>query len=116
MLLTHASHPDPFEANSMPPTYDSMHQCSVVYSFASLGVPLREARVGSSKTIRTRFSRPDNRLSEAQQKVSAKILKLWEAHFRSRSLMAGISKLKTKADQKTTSQRKHNLIIETTTI
>jgi len=27
MLLTHASHPDPFEANGMPPTYDSMHQC-----------------------------------------------------------------------------------------
>jgi hypothetical protein len=26
MLLTHASHPDPFEANSMPPTCDSMHQ------------------------------------------------------------------------------------------
>src|ERR1700746_3874019 len=25
MLLTHASHPDPFEANGMPPTYDSMH-------------------------------------------------------------------------------------------
>ena len=23
MLLTHASHPDPFEANGMPPTYDS---------------------------------------------------------------------------------------------
>src|SRR5215470_3963471 len=26
MPLTHASHPDPFEANGMPPTYDSMHQ------------------------------------------------------------------------------------------
>jgi hypothetical protein len=26
MLLTHASHPDPFEANGMPPTYDSMHK------------------------------------------------------------------------------------------
>jgi hypothetical protein len=26
MLLTHASHPDPFEANGMPSTYDSMHQ------------------------------------------------------------------------------------------
>jgi hypothetical protein len=25
MLLTLASHPDPFEANGMPPTYDSMH-------------------------------------------------------------------------------------------
>ena len=25
MLLTHASHPDPFEANGMSPTYDSMH-------------------------------------------------------------------------------------------
>jgi len=25
MLLIHASHPDPFEANGMPPTYDSMH-------------------------------------------------------------------------------------------
>jgi hypothetical protein len=25
MLLTHASHPDPFEANGMPPTCDSMH-------------------------------------------------------------------------------------------
>jgi hypothetical protein len=24
-LLTHASHPDPFEANGMPPTYDSAH-------------------------------------------------------------------------------------------
>src|ERR1700746_2556453 len=24
-LLTHASHPDPFAANDMPPTYDSMH-------------------------------------------------------------------------------------------
>jgi hypothetical protein len=24
-FLTHASHPDPFEANGMPPTYDSMH-------------------------------------------------------------------------------------------
>jgi hypothetical protein len=26
MLLTLASHPDPFEVNGMPPTYDSMHQ------------------------------------------------------------------------------------------
>jgi hypothetical protein len=25
MLLTHASHPDPFEANGMPPIYDSVH-------------------------------------------------------------------------------------------
>jgi len=25
MLLTHASPPDPFEANDMPPTNDSMH-------------------------------------------------------------------------------------------
>jgi len=27
MLLTHASRPDPFEANGMPPTYDSMREC-----------------------------------------------------------------------------------------
>src|SRR5262249_29209545 len=26
MLLTHASQSDPFEANGMPPTYDSMHK------------------------------------------------------------------------------------------
>ena len=25
MLLTHASHPDAFEADGMPSTYDSMH-------------------------------------------------------------------------------------------
>jgi hypothetical protein len=25
VAFTHASHPDPFEANGMPPTYDSMH-------------------------------------------------------------------------------------------
>jgi len=25
MLLTHASHPDPFDANGMPPTYDPVH-------------------------------------------------------------------------------------------
>ena len=34
MLLTHASHPDPFEANGMPPTYDSMHYCPVLQAIA----------------------------------------------------------------------------------
>jgi hypothetical protein len=33
MLLTHASHPDPFEANGMPLTYDSMHQCQAPLAF-----------------------------------------------------------------------------------
>ena len=37
MLLTHASHPDPFEANGVPPTYDSMHQplfIPIIHCFA----------------------------------------------------------------------------------
>jgi hypothetical protein len=36
MLLTLASHPDPFEANGMPPTYDSMHLSGVMMRFGGL--------------------------------------------------------------------------------
>src|ERR1700740_167097 len=38
MLLTHASHPDPFEANGMPPTYGSMHQSRLSPSQGDHGV------------------------------------------------------------------------------
>jgi hypothetical protein len=30
MRLTRALHPNPFEANGMPPTYETMHYCTVL--------------------------------------------------------------------------------------
>jgi len=49
--------------------------------------------------------RPENRLSEAQQKFLAKIVKLCEAHFRSRSLNAGITKTENEDRSKKTSKK-----------
>src|SRR5262249_23671611 len=53
MLLTHASHPDPFEANRMPPTYDSMHQPSLemLHAIATSATRIGQSRVSRSHAV-----------------------------------------------------------------